>query len=261
MTVSNEGSSGTSDAFLRAQVDAWISSPRGKRLLDQAARNATRHGCAPPDFATIQLPPHDDRCDCCQEIQVRREGAKRAHGLLQLDHDHLTGAFRGWLCSKCNRGIGLLRDSVAGVQSAVDYLRHECPWLLPYRSPDEQKAWCVEHPEPPSPRLQKLLQAAVRNAKRLGYAPPDGATIQPAHPDGRCDCCQQIPKSGRGLKRQLVERYLDYDHKTGAFRGWLCNPCNRGIGLLRDTAAGVENALHYLRRDYPWESTYPYPEQ
>jgi hypothetical protein len=38
------------------------------------------------------------------------------------DHDHRTGAFRGWLCGTCNRGIGMLGDDIEGVRRALDYL-------------------------------------------------------------------------------------------------------------------------------------------
>lgn len=40
-----------------------------------------------------------------------------------LDHDHLTGTFRGWLCGKCNSGIGLLGDNIEGVRRALEYLQ------------------------------------------------------------------------------------------------------------------------------------------
>jgi hypothetical protein len=41
---------------------------------------------------------------------------------MQLDHDHLTREFRGWLCGACNRGIGLLGDDVNGLRRALAYL-------------------------------------------------------------------------------------------------------------------------------------------
>ncbi len=37
-------------------------------------------------------------------------------------------------------------------------------------------------------------------------------------------------------------------HVTGVFRGWLCNKCNAGFGMLGDNLAGVERRLEYLRR-------------
>jgi hypothetical protein len=40
-----------------------------------------------------------------------------------LDHDHTTGDIRGILCAKCNKALGLLGDSLEGLERAVTYLR------------------------------------------------------------------------------------------------------------------------------------------
>jgi hypothetical protein len=48
---------------------------------------------------------------------------KACHNLLLVvDHCHSTGKVRGLLCHNCNRGIGLLQDSVENLLSAKDYL-------------------------------------------------------------------------------------------------------------------------------------------
>lgn len=39
-----------------------------------------------------------------------------------VDHDHKTSKFRGYLCHKCNRGIGFLNDDPLLVLKAADYL-------------------------------------------------------------------------------------------------------------------------------------------
>lgn len=41
---------------------------------------------------------------------------------LCVDHDHETNEIRGLLCHNCNRGIGLLGDSIDRLQSAIEYL-------------------------------------------------------------------------------------------------------------------------------------------
>lgn len=41
---------------------------------------------------------------------------------LAVDHKHSTGKVRGLLCNQCNRGIGLLGDSVENIQRTIDYL-------------------------------------------------------------------------------------------------------------------------------------------
>lgn len=45
-------------------------------------------------------------------------------GSLHLDHDHVTGLFRGWLCHHCNTGIGLLGDDYESVLRAAEYLKN-----------------------------------------------------------------------------------------------------------------------------------------
>ncbi len=39
-----------------------------------------------------------------------------------VDHCHTTGKIRGLLCSDCNTGIGLLKDNINFLQSAIKYL-------------------------------------------------------------------------------------------------------------------------------------------
>jgi recombination endonuclease VII len=47
---------------------------------------------------------------------------------LSLDHDHNTGRARGWLCRKCNSGIGYLEDKVELLQKAIAYLEKTGPF-------------------------------------------------------------------------------------------------------------------------------------
>jgi hypothetical protein len=39
-----------------------------------------------------------------------------------LDHCHNTNEFRGWLCRRCNVGIGLIGDTLERLQAGVEYL-------------------------------------------------------------------------------------------------------------------------------------------
>jgi hypothetical protein len=61
-----------------------------------------------------RLPPYP-RPEFCEICHRRKR--------LCLDHDHVDGKFRGWLCASCNRGLGLLGDSEFRVETALRYLR------------------------------------------------------------------------------------------------------------------------------------------
>ena len=41
--------------------------------------------------------------------------------------------------------------------------------------------------------------------------------------------------------------HVDHNHKSGKIRGLLCNYCNRGIGLLKDSSENCFKAAEYLR--------------
>lgn len=54
--------------------------------------------------------------------------------------------------------------------------------------------------------------------------------------NGACKLCGQISSNLN----------IDHDHKTGAIRGLLCNPCNRAIGLFNDDILLLKKAINYL---------------
>ncbi len=40
-----------------------------------------------------------------------------------VDHCHTKNTFRGFLCRKCNSGLGMFRDNIEYLQNAIDYLK------------------------------------------------------------------------------------------------------------------------------------------
>src|SRR2546430_182762 len=58
-----------------------------------------------------------DACECCQQPSTARNRA------LHWDHDHKTGQFRGWLCTRCNSALGHAGESVDRLLQLVQYLR------------------------------------------------------------------------------------------------------------------------------------------
>lgn len=61
---------------------------------------------------------HSGKCDICS-TDIPGFGRKK----LCIDHDHITGAFRGMLCQKCNLGLGNFNDDPNLLKKAIKYLR------------------------------------------------------------------------------------------------------------------------------------------
>jgi len=47
---------------------------------------------------------------------------KHVKGRIHVDHDEITKTLRGWLCSRCNLGIGSLLHDVEILKQAIIYL-------------------------------------------------------------------------------------------------------------------------------------------
>lgn len=64
----------------------------------------------------------------------------------------------------------------------------------------------------------------------------------------KCDICQtkKVPAGSeiRGSKDHLV---LDHCHETKKIRGILCQECNQGLGLFKDSSFNLEKAVIYLK--------------
>lgn len=56
--------------------------------------------------------PRPDACELCGEL----------HGRVVWDHCHATGSFRGWLCDRCNKVLGLVYDSPGLLRDLARYL-------------------------------------------------------------------------------------------------------------------------------------------
>jgi len=58
-------------------------------------------------------------CGICGEKENRHTLQTR----LVIDHDHVTGKFRGLLCHNCNVSLGLMRDNIELLERAIAYLK------------------------------------------------------------------------------------------------------------------------------------------
>lgn len=64
---------------------------------------------------------------------------------------------------------------------------------------------------------------------------------------GQCSICgilMKVPENRQGQSLDVVA--VDHDHTTGKVRGLLCNACNKGLGLFKDSIQNLERAKEYL---------------
>ncbi len=62
--------------------------------------------------------PRPEQCETCGTF------AKDLRKGLFFDHDHKTGKFRGWICTRCNVALGMVNDSVDILISLTNYIKN-----------------------------------------------------------------------------------------------------------------------------------------
>lgn len=69
-----------------------------------------------PQYHDSALRVQQGKCDICGLTE------SQDNKFLHLDHDHSNGIARGFLCMKCNHGLGCFRDNPDFLRSAAEYL-------------------------------------------------------------------------------------------------------------------------------------------
>lgn len=88
---------------------------------------------------------------------------------------------------------------------------------------------------------EQMRRWRATNPRRSPYhgLSPEEVSERLAQQGGVCGLC----------KTESTKRWHgDHDHKTGAFRGVLCNKCNMGLGLFNDNVDLCQAAVAYLER-------------
>lgn len=75
---------------------------------------ATKYGLTVDEGLRL-LAEQEFRCAICRTAFATPKAVR-------FDHNHETGAFRGFLCTACNTGLGQLKDSPAVIEAAGAYL-------------------------------------------------------------------------------------------------------------------------------------------
>ncbi len=59
---------------------------------------------------------------------------------------------------------------------------------------------------------------------------------------GKCAICRR--RLDLAIPREV---HIDHSHDTGAIRGLLCGPCNRGLGMFKEDCTVLASAIRYLK--------------
>lgn len=59
------------------------------------------------------------------------------------------------------------------------------------------------------------------------------------HQNFQCSICRTALSGGK-------DTCWDHDHKTGNFRAWLCQACNKGLGFFKDNPEVLRKAAQYI---------------
>jgi len=83
-----------------------------KDNLDARCKSCVKKQSKVRSYLHKNAPSKPEFCECCKKIPTK----------WCLDHDHSNNSFRGWLCDRCNTGIGKLGDDLGGIVNAMNYL-------------------------------------------------------------------------------------------------------------------------------------------
>ncbi len=88
------------------------------RMHSEPAKSTTRKSKGLPEPTR----PYPDACENCGGPPTGKKKKDGSPPSFHNDHCHVTMRFRGWLCGKCNQGLGLLGDNRLGLAKADAYL-------------------------------------------------------------------------------------------------------------------------------------------
>ena len=66
--------------------------------------------------------PATHKCECCKKGREEFVNTQWADNPFVLDHDHITGEYRGWICQYCNTALSRVFDDVNTLRNMIDYL-------------------------------------------------------------------------------------------------------------------------------------------
>ena len=92
-----------------AQARRRKEDPEGQRIRYERWRNKKE-----AELWVVAGRPRADQCELCLEMVVT-----------VFDHCHDGGHFRGWICDRCNRVLGSVKDDTELLKAMIRYLEND----------------------------------------------------------------------------------------------------------------------------------------
>lgn len=151
------------------------------------------------------------------------------HRRITREAAHAAGLTRYFTGKPCNHGH-VVERYVAEPGSCVECLR------LRNRKPkwrQRRKAWA--NSDHPAARAHNRFKGQ-KNAARIGgfKQGPHEKDCPPRSYNGVCQRCHKVAASHKKKPAGAASLVMDHNHKTGAFRGWLCAGCNVRVERVDD---------------------------
>jgi hypothetical protein len=107
----------------KADAAQWFRDNPEKRLRYKRLSQLTSYGLTRAEAKVMldTLEAGGIECEICLEPITLGRGK----GKIAPDHDHVSGAFRGLLCQRCNSMLGFAQDSQWVLSQAIAYLRRK----------------------------------------------------------------------------------------------------------------------------------------
>lgn len=126
------------------------------------------------------------------------------------------------LCCNCRRTQ--VSENFGNDKTRKDGKSRECKSCAAERS----RQWRQKHGNMRRKRLRAQYNMSVQDYEEMF-----------ARQGGGCWICGAVPGDGKHLD-------IDHDHQTNKVRGLLCNRCNRGLAIFKDSIELLGRALGYL---------------
>lgn len=139
---------------------------------------------------------------------------------------------KGGVHSQCRKCLCDYQRNYKRTPKAVEYQRN-------YQRRDHVRQYQKEYKEKNRQRLLNYHRNRWLKVK-YGISQKDYEKMFKEQ-GGRCAICL--------VPHELLA--VDHDHKTGDIRQLLCNPCNQGIGMLREDCQVLRSAIKYLEKHHP----------